>query len=75
MSASLFTKSTKQTLVGVALELAETQGLESELLLRSALPSVEELEAEFGSDLVQQARDVMAIRNAHHCAAAAALDE
>lgn len=57
------------------LELAKAAGLESELHCRSALPSLEELEAEFGRDLFQQGRHMVEIHHANHGAAGAALDE
>ncbi len=59
----------------VALRLAAKAGLQSHLHLRAALPSVEELEAEFGSDLLQQARHMVHIHNTNHGSAVAALNE
>lgn len=59
----------------VALRLAAQAGLQSHLHLRAALPSVEELEAEFGSDLLQQAGHMVRIHNANHGPAVAALNE
>jgi hypothetical protein len=45
------------------LELAKAAGRESEMHCRSALPSPEELEAEFGRDLLQQGRHMVGSHN------------
>ena len=59
----------------VALRLAAQAGLQSHLHLRAAMPSVEELEAEFGSDLLQQAGHMVRVHNADHSSAVTALNE
>lgn len=59
----------------VALRLATKAGLQSHLHLRAALPSAKELEAEFGRELLQQARHMVRVHHARHAAATAALDE
>ena len=58
-----------------ALHLAREAGIESSLYLRAALPTLSEIQAEFGSYLLQKARDMVVINHADNGPAARALDE
>lgn len=64
-----------ELLVRITLNLARQQGMNAEIMFRAALPSIEELEAKLGSDLVEQGRNMVAIAHANNRAAALALDE
>ena len=53
-----------QPIIRVALMLAREQGLSASFMTQAALPSAEDIEAELGPDLLQQARDMVADRGA-----------
>ena len=58
-----------------ALRLVNQAGLANKWLSTAALPTLAELEAEFGGYLLQQARHMVGVNHAHHGAATGALDE
>lgn len=58
-----------------ALRLVNSAGLANPWRFAAALPTLAEIEAEFGRYLLQQARHMEGVNHAHHSAAAAALNE
>ena len=53
-----------QPIIRVALMLARQQGLSASFMTQAALPSAQDIEAELGPDLLQQARDMVADQGA-----------
>ena len=59
----------------VAMQLAEGRGVWCECMARSCIPSLEEVEAQLGRDLLQEAREVVVVNDANHGAAGLALNK